>query len=137
MNATTLTPWGVRIGGAVRWQSGLPYSVQEQRISFFQVPPSFLGFGGQGTQVRTVFPSGTRNDQRNESYWEADLRLGREFSLSRGVNLQLSAEIFNVFNNDFLRVYNPALGLGRRFNGQNESIRDFGRQWQLGMKLNF
>ena len=53
------------------------------------------------------------------------------------MNLQLSAEVFNVFNNDFLRIYNNGLGFGRRLNGQNDSTRDFGRQWQLGLKLNF
>ena len=137
LNATTITPWGIRLGGAVRWESGLPFSLQEARTSFAQVTPSLNGFGGSEAQTRIIFPTGQRNDQRNESFWNVDLKATKEMNIARGLNLQISAEIFNALNDDTLQVYNPDLEIGRQVNGVNDAIQRFGRQWQLGMKLAF
>ena len=66
-----------------------------------------------------------------------DLKLAKEFNLSRSINLRLSAEVFNVFDDQTYTIYNPALGLGRRLNGQNEAFLRTGRSWQLGLRLAF
>ncbi|HKQ62333.1 MAG TPA: carboxypeptidase regulatory-like domain-containing protein [Candidatus Polarisedimenticolaceae bacterium] len=137
-NATTITPWGIRLGGALSWQSGLPYSLLTRRLAFDAVPPVTAGFGGgaQG-RPRTIYPTHERNDQRNDSYWNLDLRLSKEMSLSRGLNLQLSAEVFNVFNDGTYMVYNPFSESGQQINGANDAQRRFGRRWQLGVKVAF
>lgn len=137
MNATTITPWGFRLGGTVRWESGLPYSLLERRISFDQSPPQYGSLSSNGSQVRFLYPTGQRNDQRNASMWTFDMKATKEMNIARGMNLQLSAEVFNLLNDDTLIVYNTGLEIGRQINGVNDSYRRFGRSWQLGMKLAF
>ena len=137
LTGTAITPGGIRLGATVRWQSGLPFSIQQTRLSRTQVPPGIFGSGRQISQTRTVFPTGVRNDQRNESYWTVDTRIAKEISAGKRVSLQLSAEVFNLLDNDFLRIYNDTLELGRQLNGINESTRDLGRRVQLGLRLAF
>ena len=135
LNATTVTPWGIRLGTAVSWQSGLPYSLLTEGLAFDTKPPSTLAFGGVGARPRQVFFTGARNDQRNDSYWTVDLKATKEFRWGRGVNLQLSAEIFNALNDQTYIIYNPFFERGQQVNGKNEATSRFGRQWQVGMKL--
>jgi outer membrane receptor protein involved in Fe transport len=78
-----------------------------------------------------------RNDQRNPSYWNVDLKATKELKLGKGMNLQLSAEIFNLFNDATYRVYNSFFERGVQVNGVNEFEQFFGRFWQVGMKLAF
>ena len=58
-------------------------------------------------------------------------------NLGRGMNIQLSAEIFNVLNDNTYKVFSPAVEAGFQINGVDTFQREFGRQWQLGMKLAF
>jgi hypothetical protein len=147
-NATTITPWGIRLGAAVTWQSGLPYSLLLERFSFDELPPisgpTFDSPGGSliGTSLasstgrtRQSFPTGVRNDQRNASFWNFDLRATKEFSMGRGVNMQLSAEVYNLFNDGTYTIYNRFTKSGQQINGINEAFNRFGRRWQLGLKL--
>lgn len=83
------------------------------------------------------YPTGARNDQRNESEWNVNIKATKELRLGLRLNLQLSAEVFNVFDEGTYQIYNPAFKRGAQFNGVNEARRRFGRQWQLGMKLAF
>ena len=53
------------------------------------------------------------------------------------MNLQLSAEVFNVLNDGTYIVYNTALERGVQVNGANEALRRFGRRWQLGLRFAF
>ena len=138
VNATTITPWGFRLGTAVSWQSGLPYSIVDRKLAFDAVPPSLLNAGAGGSaRTRTTYPSGQRNDQRNVSYWNVDLKFTKELNLSRGLNMQVSAEVFNLLNDGTYQIYNPLTQTGEQVNGNNTAIRRFGRQWQIGMKLAF
>ena len=137
MNATTITPWGLRLGTSVTWQSGLPYSLIWRRPSFDTLIPETRTFGITGSRSRISYPTGGRNDQRNESYWNLDLKATKEFTVGQGVNMQLSAEVYNVLDNGTYQVYNPDLERGVQINGSNEARRLFGRQWQLGFKLAF
>jgi len=53
------------------------------------------------------------------------------------MNLQLTAEIFNLLNDNAYIIYNPFLNYGQQLNGANDAYRRFGRQYQLGMRLAF
>jgi hypothetical protein len=137
-NATTIIPWGLRLGGALSWRSGLPFSILTEELSFDAVPPPYQNLGaGVPARPRQRYATGARNDQRNDSYWNLDVRLAREFKISRDAQIQLTVEVFNVFNDQTYTIYNPALGLGRQLNGGNEAFLRQGRSWQLGFKVAF
>jgi hypothetical protein len=137
LNGTTITPWGVRLGTSVTWQSGLPYSILISQPSFDVQAPATTAFGGEGSRPRQTYPTGVRNDQRNDSYWNVDLKATKELRLGKGMNLQVSAEVFNILADDTYLIYNPDLERGQQNNGNNEAQRRFGREWQMGMKLSF
>lgn len=137
LNAATVTPWGIRLGSAVSWQSGLPFSLLRQAFAFDAIPPLRLLSINDRLRFRNAYTTGVRNDQRNASYWNVDLKATKEMNLGRGMNLQVSAEIFNLLNDDTYTVYNTGSKIGQQVNGQNEAYRRFGRSWQLGMKLAF
>jgi outer membrane receptor protein involved in Fe transport len=137
LNATTVTPWGVRLGTAVSWQSGLPFSLVEERVSPDILPPTTELFAAPGARQRQIYVTGQRNDQRNPSYWNVDLNAAYQMRLARGIDLQVSAEVFNVLDDGTLMVYNLDRERGIQLNGENEAIQRFGRQWQLGLKLAF
>jgi hypothetical protein len=136
LNATTITPWGIRLGTAVTWQSGLPYSVLTEALSDDPLPPSTSIFGTPGVRVRQTYPTGVRNSERNDSFWNVDLQASKDIRAGK-LNIRLSAELFNALNDDTYQVYNPFLGAGQNLNGFNEAQRRFGRRWQLGVKLAF
>ncbi len=78
-----------------------------------------------------------RNDQRNDAFWNVDLKATKELRLGKSMNLQLSAEVFNLFDDGTYTIYNPFLERGIQVNGINEARRRFGRSWQMGMRLSF
>jgi outer membrane receptor protein involved in Fe transport len=80
--------------------------------------------------VRLTYPTKRRNDQRNRGYWLFDVNAAREFNLKGGLNLQLRAEIFNLFNKDWLQIFENR----DEINVQN---REFGRSFQLSTRLAF
>ncbi|MDH3786396.1 MAG: hypothetical protein OEV00_13865, partial [Acidobacteriota bacterium] len=132
LNATTITPWNFRLGGAISWESGLPYSLLSQQLSFDQVPPQYAGIGtANAARTRQRYLTGQRNDQRNEGFWNVDAKFTKEMQLARGVNMQVSAEVFNLLNDDTLEV-NFA-----QINGNNIATQRFGRQWQVGIRMSF
>jgi len=138
VNATTITPWGFRLGAAISWQSGLPYSILLRQPAFDAVPPPYQNLGAGGnTRTRTIYPTGVRNDQRNDSYWNIDAKFTKEFLIGRNLNMQISAEVFNLFNDGTYLVYDPISESGAQINGNNVAIRRFGRQWQIGVKFAF
>jgi hypothetical protein len=137
VNATTITPWGFRLGGAITWQSGLPYSLLNQKLAYDAIPPTLADYGGGSTRSRQQYVTGRRNDQRNVPYWNVDMKLTKEMNVGRGLNLQFSAEVFNLLNDGTYMVYNPQTETGQQINGRNVSVRRFGRQWQLGVKMAF
>jgi hypothetical protein len=125
------------MGTSISWQSGLPYSILFNQPAFDTLPPSTEGLGVTAARSRFTYPTASRNDQRNQAYWNVDLKATKEFNLARGMNLQLSAEVFNVLDDGTYTVYNTDQERGVQINGVNEAFRRFGRQWQLGMKLAF
>jgi hypothetical protein len=145
VNATCITPWGFRLGGAVNWQSGLPYSIVVRNVSSSVVLPSYVDNTGVVPLIsehtfqsqRTRYPTLQRNDQRNGSAWNFDVNLVKEISLPKGMNLQLQAKIFNLFGEDTYVVYNSNIKYGEQVNGTDDATRRFGRQYEIGMRLAF
>jgi hypothetical protein len=137
VNATTITPWGLRLGTAVTWQSGLPYTILAENVSDDILPPSTSHFVPQIGRIRQSYPTGKRNDQRNIPYWNVDVKITKELRLGRQTNLQLSAEVFNLLADDTYIIYNPFFERGQQLNGRNEATRRFGRRWQVGAKFAF
>jgi hypothetical protein len=113
----------------VRWESGLPFSELQSKQTAFSIPLDYHQ-GDPDLRARFRYPTGQRNDQRNRAYWTLDMRAVKEFRFSEGVNLQLTAEVFNMLNDNTLRVE-------ERINGVSTGVRRFGRRWQLGLRLSF
>jgi len=137
LNATCLTPWGFRLGGTAQWESGLPYSLLFRRTSDSNALPVYQGFSGTFTSQRILYETHRRNDQRSPSAWNFDAKLVKEINLPKGMNLQLTGEIFNLLNQDTYSVYNNFTKSGQQINGNNDATRRFGRQYQIGMRLAF
>ncbi len=128
--ATTITPWGFRLGGIATWQSGLPYSLLFRSASDSNSLPAYEGFSQQFTSVRTRYVTHQRNDQRNKSAWNFDANLVKDINLAKGVHLQLQAKILNLLNQDTYVVTNE-------INTTNQAVRRFGRQYELELRLSF
>lgn len=128
---------GLRLGAAVTWQSGLPYSIIVSRPSYDAAPPYFGNLAAPEPKVRYVYPTGQRNDQRNPGTWNVDVRLEKNWVLGRGVRILASLEVFNLLNDGAYIIFNPTLGYGQNLDGANEATRRFGRQFQLGFRLSF
>ncbi len=137
LNATTITPWGFRLGTIITWQSGTPYSILDQRGSIDGVPPPLGRLGFPATRPRITYPTGVRNSGRNSSWWNVDAKFTREMNMAHGMNLQISAEVFNLLDERVYQVYNPGLEAGRQINGLNEATVTRGRMFQIGGKLSF
>jgi len=137
LNATCLTPWGFRLGGTAQWESGLPYSLLFRRSSDSNSIPVYGSFAQTFTSQRILYITRQRNDQRNVSAWNFDVKLVKEINLPKGMNLQLDAEIFNLLNQDTYSVYNTFSKSGQQVNGTNDATRRFGRQYQIGLRLAF
>ncbi|RMF71701.1 MAG: hypothetical protein D6738_13365 [Acidobacteria bacterium] len=134
---------GFRLGGRLTYESGLPFSV------FFQRPvidfPSDLT-GGAGPRIptryaalRTVFPTGQRNDRRNAHLWTLDLNAQKQFELGR-VRATVQIDVFNALNDDTQLVtslFTPSSPVEGGFSGTPAATRRFGRRWQLAVRLNF
>jgi hypothetical protein len=130
INAVGQMGRGWRLGGLVRWESGLPFSVLASRQTVYGRPPEYANQVDMDQQFRFRYPSRQRNDELNDSYWTLDLRVAKDVAISRAVQFQLSAEVFNLLNDDTLIIDD-------RVNGLNGGVRRFGRRWQLGMRLGF
>jgi hypothetical protein len=138
VTSTTITPWGFRLGGTVSWQSGLPYSVLLRAPAVDAIPPAYQNLAPATAQrFRTTYVTGQRNDQRNIPYWNVDVKFSKELNLGRNLNMQVSAEVFNLLNDSTYLIYNPLTDSGEQINGNNNQVYRFGRNWQLGMRLAF
>jgi hypothetical protein len=126
--ATGVFPRGYRLGGTIRWESGLPYSVYQSDVLSTSVPPG--AFGTYEDRLLLRYATGRRNDQRNDDYWTVDLRVSKDFQVGKGTGIQISADIFNLLNDDALRYYDITDGVA-------DSVRRFGRRWQLGLQIAF
>jgi hypothetical protein len=122
-SAVALLPGNQSLGTSIQWASGLPYSEIRVRGS----GDIFDSFG-----LRTTFPSGARNDLRNEGRWNIDLAYRKNLSIAR-TSASLGLEVQDLLNSDDLRIFTVdntrAVGL--------DSIRDFGRRWQVSLEIHY
>jgi hypothetical protein len=130
LHFTTVAARGIRLGAFLRWESGLPWSILTSRRTVFANPPELGQSGGREIDFRLRYPTRQRNDQRNESFWNLDLRLAHETRIAKKIDLQLTAEVFNVLDDQSLRVDDLT-------NGSLAGERRFGRQFQVGVRLGF
>jgi hypothetical protein len=129
LETTWITPWGLRLGGALRASSGLPFS---------QVESHLVAAGMDAVPVpRFIYPTGRRNDLRNAATWTIDLRVAKELNVGRHSTLRLAIEVFNLLDYSPYLIYNDALGVGRRIDGIDEATRLQGRRVQLGIEWLF
>jgi hypothetical protein len=140
LNATRIFRGGIRLGTSVTWQSGLPWSILRQDFSAVTYAPAVSEEGGLPSALnRFRYLTGQRNDQRNNDYWNVDLKATKEFALPKGIQMQLSALVENLFNDGTYIIYNEAQNVqsGRQINGVNEATNRFGRRYELSMRLAF
>jgi hypothetical protein len=130
VNTTMEIPvWNFRAGLLVTWESGLPYSYLSRNIALNANNP-FIGKELRPqSRFRTTYPSGQRNDQRNESFWTFDVHLQKDLLIKKTM-ISLFVDLFNLLNEDRLRIIMVD-------NDQMISERRFGRQIQLGLKVKF
>jgi hypothetical protein len=139
VNTTTITPWGFRLGLSANWMSGLPYSIVQVGSSYDSIAPAYGQTFVGSSRTRTQYPTGRRNDQRNQPTLSLNVKFDKEHNFKSGQNLQVSVEVFNLLNDRYYQVYNPnpGFGYGRQTNGTNDAWFTPGRQYQLGMRLSF
>jgi hypothetical protein len=137
LNATTITPWGFRLGTSANWMSGLPYSIVQVASVTDSMPLDYPSGFVAGIRQRTRYASERRNDRRNRPSLTVNVKLDKEYNLRSGQNLQLALEVFNLLNDRNYEIYNTKLGYGRQTNGQNDAMLTAGREFQLGFRLAF
>ena len=132
--ATAFLPGDWRVGGGITWASGLPYSmvnrfVASDNVDFAQGRRVY-GYKDLNTGK---FYDEDRNSHRNPAAYSVDVRTEKQFVMGK-VSSGAFFEIFNLLNTDDIRVFeidNRASSL------QALEIRDFGRRFQFGIKMNF
>jgi hypothetical protein len=127
-SVVSLTPWGFRFGGTARWESGLPFSELSSKLTAHSIPLDY-SLGDPSVSFRLRYPTGQRNDQRDPARWTFNLMATKEFNLPH-VNAQVSAEVFNLLNDDTFMIE-------WRLNNENIKVRRQGRRFQVGFRLAF
>jgi outer membrane receptor protein involved in Fe transport len=127
--ATSRLPRDVEVGTTVTWESGTPFSLQAQTVDQDDVG---------NTVFRTFFPSGQRNDQRNDGFWGLDAKITKRFMVGKA---QASAELSvrNLLNDDDLTLaaFRSSSFSGVQLQGGPQGLRRFGRFWEVGVSMAF
>ncbi len=81
-------PWNAKVGGFANYQSGQPWEVWDVGV--------YRSLTGSGSDtIRFGEAAGSR---RADSQFRVDLNYTQNFEVMNGYNIQLSADLFNVFN---------------------------------------
>jgi hypothetical protein len=81
-------PWNASVGGFFVFQSGQPWET-------WSYEPYRAFTSSTDDTNRYAEPAGSR---RSDSHWQVDLNYTQNFRLSGRLNLQVAADVFNVFN---------------------------------------
>jgi hypothetical protein len=106
-------PWGVEVASIWKIRSGTPFTAStgadsNQNLDQAQPNPTDLPYRAPGVPF-------ARNSFRNPAFYNSDLRVLKNLRLSsERVAIQISAEIFNVFNSSNVTIgsRNRVYGLG-------------------------
>lgn len=181
-SATYQLPFGFMVSGIYNWRTGQPWT---RNIFYSGGPGSLTGLSRIGTNV-PVFVDGNgnviditqannstpaefanflnsrgariigRNTENQPDFSNLDLRLSKRFGLPAGLDVELIAEVFNVFNeaNTFITTFNQnefritQTGSGSNIRYRIERNANFGRengldfnspprQYQAAVKFHF
>jgi hypothetical protein len=100
LHGTYLLPWRGTVGAFAVYQSGQPYQLES-------VLPYRPQTGSTSDTDRYAEPAGTR---RTPGYYDLDLDYTQNIPAPRGLNLQLSLDVFNVTNNQEGYNYESRIG---------------------------
>jgi len=128
--ATGAVGAGVELGAILTWESGTPYSLQDV-VAFDEDDVTNIN-------VRTLYPTGARNDQRNGDFWGIDARVAKRFSVGR-VQVGVEAAVENLLDRTdvVLAAYRPSSTGGFQLVPGPAGLRRPGRAWQLGTAVYF
>ncbi len=126
---TAALPRRTDFGWSLRWESGTPYSVTESvadEDSFGVV------------NIRTVYPTGERNDQRNGGLWAVDARVAKHLALGR-MDASIELAVRNLLDEQDTTISGiettgpsgPALAPGP------EGLTLPGRTWEAGVVFSY
>lgn len=101
LNATYMLPWNATSGAFWVYQSGQPYQLES-------VLPYRALTGSTSDTARYAEPAGIRV---SPAHHQLDLNYTQNFPLRRGVNFQLAADIFNVYNKQTGYNYETRIGV--------------------------
>ncbi len=124
LSALTHLPKDFMLSGIVTWSSGYPYSLIFEKTSFDTV---------QYPQFRRIYPTGQRNDQRNNAFYTLSTSLAKGFVVGK-VGGRIRFDVFNLLNTDDIRVFSSNnLSLANQLLAE----RRFGRRYELGLEIHF
>jgi hypothetical protein len=126
LNAMYQLPLGFNIAGAFFGRQGYPINWY-RRVS-----------GVGNSETRDVAVSDL-NDQRYDNVYDLDLRLEKVVPITPSANVTISADVFNVTNEDtVLQRYNR-LGISGARVGNTNDIKEIQspRVWRFGLRLAF
>ena len=139
--------WTIAFIGKIT--SGRPYSIlrgvdADYGTTAAPVGPSSPGPQGNGEGLSAPadrVPGTEKNGATTPMVTNLDIRLSRAFPLSKGMKLEVIAEVFNVFNHyNVSKVQNfqtPPPGAPSYGSPIVQSSVDYNRQFQGGLKLTF
>jgi hypothetical protein len=127
LNAMYQLPLGFNVAGAFFGRQGYPINW------YHQVSSTELGDETRAVAV------GDPDDQRYDNVYNLDLRLEKVVAITQSANLTISADLFNVTNEDtVLQRYNR-LGISGEDIGNTNDIKEIQspRVWRFGLRLAF
>ncbi len=149
-NGRVFVPYwgGFRLGTALSWESGLPYSLVQQR-DVLDFPTDLTGGTGPRPVVvyyqtpRTIYPTGQRNSFRNSPFLNININFQKEFPI-RSAKATFQADVFNLLNDNTTQIVAVVQQeVEDNVTNVTRNVRTpiafnrFGRQFQVALKLNF
>jgi len=127
------TVLGVQASIRMLFQSGLPYSAYDVNDT------------NKDGMANHFAPGNSRNDLRQPSYTQFDLRLSRSFAVYKKLSVEGIVDVYNLFNKaDFTvpspngYIYNTAAGGANPAFGQLANVdKNHTRELQLGIRAKF
>ncbi len=126
---TVALPRRTDLGWVVRWESGTPYAVTQTLLDEDN-------FGN--ITVRTVYPTGERNDQRNGGVWSVDARVAKHLTLGR-MAASIELAVRNLLDEDDTAIsgFDPSSASGPALAPGPGGLTVPGRTWEAGVVFSY